>query len=176
MHEGWTKDLIFTTDYRRKALFTLFNKRFCEGIVFAPPAQPQLCGALCFPLLTLWSRPGGLWLQPAVGVGKRRRIGSDGKSSCIPHPSSYIPHPSSYIPHPTSCTPHPASLIPHPTASPAAKRCTSRRRGGDEEEEKHLKALTTPHPDGQGPSTLSLLASAQGWILWLPRPISQECR
>lgn len=163
MREGWTKDSIFTTDYRRKALFILFSKRFCEGIVFAPPAQPQLCGALCFPLLTLWSRPGGLWLQPAVGVGKRRRIGSDGKSSCIPHPTSHIPHP-------TSCTPHPTSLIPQPLQLPSGART------GDEEEEKHLKDPVTPHPDGQGPSTLSLLASAQGWILWLPSPISQECR
>lgn len=123
MREGWTKDSIFTTDYRCKALFILFSKRFCEGIVFAPPAQPQLCGALCFPLLTLWSRPGGLWLQPAVGVGKRRRIGSDGKSSCISHPSSHIPHPSSHILHPTS-------HISHPAAPPAAKWCTNRRRGG----------------------------------------------
>lgn len=97
-------------------MFSFFNKRFCEGIVFAPPAQPQLCGALCFPLLTLWSRPGGLWLQPAVGVGKRRRIGSDGKSSCISHPSSHILHPTSHI--------------SHPAAPPAAKCCTNRRRGG----------------------------------------------
>lgn len=151
-------------------MFSFFNKRFCEGIVFAPPAQPQLCGALCFPLLTLWSRPGGLWLQPAVGVGKRRRISSDGKSSCIPHPTSHIPHPTSLIPHPAPHIPHLSSRTPQPLQLPRGARA------GDEEEEKHLKALTTPHPDGQGPSTLSLLASAQGWILWLPSPISQECR